>query len=74
MTIRTRLSLWYAGVLTSSLMVIGVWTYHELRRATASHANSREAGNEHAIQETERDWFCKSACRRFCWAWLAAGG
>jgi heavy metal sensor kinase len=51
MTIRARLSLWYAGVLTVSLLIIGLGTYreldeqlrHEHRRAPAEHAIS-EAG------------------------------
>ena len=51
MTIRSRLSLWYAGVLIVSLLIIGLGTYreldeqlrHEHRRAPAEHAIS-EAG------------------------------
>jgi len=51
MTLRTRLTLWYAGVLTVSLLIIGLGTYreideqlrHEHRRAPTEHALS-EAG------------------------------
>ncbi len=51
MTIRTRLTLWYAGILTVSLLVIGFGTYqeiderlrHEHRRAPEQHAMA-EAG------------------------------
>ena len=50
MTIRTRLSLWYAGVLTASLLVIGVGTYRELDEQLR-HNHRREA-EEHAILET----------------------
>jgi heavy metal sensor kinase len=46
MTIRTRLTLWYAGILIVSLLVIGIGTYqeideqlrHEHRRASTEHA------------------------------------
>jgi signal transduction histidine kinase len=50
MTIRTRLSLWYAGVLTASLLVIGVGTYRELDEQLR-HEHRREPV-EHAISET----------------------
>jgi heavy metal sensor kinase len=50
MTIRTRLSLWYAGVLTASLLVIGVGTYRELDEQLR-HEHRREPA-EHAISET----------------------
>ena len=30
MTIRTRLTLWYAGILILSLLVMGVGTYQEI--------------------------------------------
>jgi signal transduction histidine kinase len=50
MTIRTRLSLWYAGVLTASLLVIGVGTYRELDEQLRH--NHRREPEEHAILET----------------------
>ena len=50
MTIRTRLSLWYAGVLTVSLLVIGLGTYREIDEQLR-HAH-RRAPTEHAISET----------------------
>jgi heavy metal sensor kinase len=49
MTIRTRLSLWYAGVLMVSLLVIGVGTYRELHEQLR-HDHNREPA-EHAISE-----------------------
>ena len=50
MTIRTRLTLWYAGVLTVFLLVIGVGTYREIDEQLR-HAH-RRAPTEHAISET----------------------
>jgi signal transduction histidine kinase len=50
MTIRTRLSLWYAGVLTVSLLVIGVGTYRELDEQL--RRDHRRGPAEHAILET----------------------
>ncbi len=50
MTIRTRLTLWYAGVLTVSLLVIGLGTYREIDEQLR-HAH-RRAPTEHAISET----------------------
>jgi len=46
MTVRTRLTLWYAGILTASLLIMGYGTYdeideqlrHEHRRAPTEHA------------------------------------
>jgi heavy metal sensor kinase len=50
MTIRTRLTLWYAGVLTVSLLVIGLGTYREIDEQLR-HAH-RRAPAERAISET----------------------
>ena len=50
MTIRTRLSLWYAGVLTASLLVIGLGTYRELSEQL--RRDHRREPAEHAILET----------------------
>jgi heavy metal sensor kinase len=50
MTIRTRLTLWYAGVLTVFLLIIGVGTYREIDEQLR-HAH-RRAPTEHAISET----------------------
>jgi heavy metal sensor kinase len=50
MTIRTRLTFWYAGVLTASLLVIGVGTYRELDEQLR-HDRHRKP-EEHAILET----------------------
>ncbi len=50
MTIRTRLTLWYAGVLTVSLLIIGLGTYREIDEQLR-HAH-RRAPTEHAISET----------------------
>jgi heavy metal sensor kinase len=50
MTIRTRLTLWYAGVLILSLLVIGYGTYREIDEQMR-HAHRREP-TERAIDET----------------------
>ncbi|HLX96139.1 MAG TPA: ATP-binding protein [Verrucomicrobiae bacterium] len=50
MTIRKRLTLWYAGVLTLSLLIIGLGTYREIDEQLR-HAH-RRAPAEHAISET----------------------
>ena len=50
MTIRTRLSLWYAGVLTASLLVIGFGTYQEILERF--HHEHRREPMEHALAET----------------------
>ncbi len=50
MTIRTRLTLWYAGVLTVSLLIIGLGTYREIDEQLR-HEHRREP-TEHAIAET----------------------
>lgn len=50
MTVRKRLTLWYAGVLMVSLLVIGVGTYREIDEQLR-HAH-RRAPTEHALSET----------------------
>ena len=50
MTIRTRLTLWYAGILTVSLLVIGLGTFKEIDERLR-HEHRREP-EEHAIAET----------------------
>ena len=50
MTIRTRLTFWYAGILTASLVVIGFGTYREIDEQLR-HAH-RRAPEERAISET----------------------
>jgi heavy metal sensor kinase len=50
MTVRTRLTLWYAGVLTVFLLIIGVGTYREIDEQLR-HAH-RRAPAQHAISET----------------------
>jgi len=50
MTIRTRLTLWYAGILTASLLVIGYGTYREIDEQMR-HAHRSEP-TERAIGET----------------------
>ncbi len=50
MTIRTRLTLWYAGILIVSLLVIGLGTYEEIsEQLRHSH---RRSPTEHALDET----------------------
>ncbi len=50
MTIRTRLSLWYAGILIVSLLVIGIGTYQEIDEQLRRE-HHREP-TEHALDET----------------------
>jgi signal transduction histidine kinase len=50
MTIRTRLTFWYAGVLTASLFVIGFGAYREISERFRHEHNVEPA--EHAIVET----------------------
>ena len=50
MTIRTRLTFWYAGILTVSLLVIGYGTYREIDEQLR-HAHRYEP-TEHALGET----------------------
>jgi len=50
MTIRTRLTLWYAGILTASLIIIGLGTYRELDEQMRHE--HRRAPVEHAVSET----------------------
>jgi signal transduction histidine kinase len=50
MTIRTRLTFWYAGILILSLFVIGLGTYREIDEQLR-HEHLREPA-EHAIGET----------------------
>jgi heavy metal sensor kinase len=50
MTIRTRLTLWYAGILMVSLLVIGLGTYREIDEQLR-HEHKRTPA-EHAIGET----------------------
>jgi len=50
MTIRTRLTFWYAGILIASLLIIGLGTYREIsEQARDSH---RKGPAEHALHET----------------------
>jgi heavy metal sensor kinase len=50
MTLRTRLTLWYAGILIVSLLVIGVGTFEEISEQLR-HSHRREPA-EHALDET----------------------
>jgi signal transduction histidine kinase len=54
MTIRTRLTLWYAGIMFVSLLVMGVLVYHEF--APEPHADGELKSNEDAgdLQEVLR--------------------
>ena len=49
MTIRTRLTWWYAGILTASLLIMGYGTYEEIDEQLR-HAH-RRAPTEHALGE-----------------------
>jgi signal transduction histidine kinase len=50
MTIRRRLTLWYAGILILSLLVMGVGTYQEISEQLR-HSHRKEP-SEHALDET----------------------
>ena len=50
MKIRTRLTLWYAGILILSLLVIGLGTYREISEQMRRH--HREEHPYHALDET----------------------
>jgi len=50
MTIRTRLTFWYAGILTVSLLIIGFGTYREIDEQLRHE--HRRAPTEHALAET----------------------
>lgn len=59
MTIRTRLTLWYAGILIVSLLLIGLGTYHEISeqmrhsRKYAPDNPEHRSPEHHALNETE---------------------
>jgi signal transduction histidine kinase len=55
MTIRKRLTLWYAGILIISLLVIGIGTYHEISEQLR-HSHRKEP-SEHALSETSEMLF-----------------
>jgi len=50
MTIRARLTFWYAGILIASLLVMGVGTYREIHEQMMRHANHSTI--ERALGET----------------------
>jgi signal transduction histidine kinase len=50
MTIRRRLTLWYAGILILSLLVMGIGTYQEISEQLR-HSHRKEP-SEHALDET----------------------
>ncbi|MDB6024266.1 MAG: Integral rane sensor signal transduction histidine kinase [Verrucomicrobiales bacterium] len=54
MTIRTRLTLWYAGILFVSALLIGTWSFYELRE-DKSHAAPAEANEEREEAEGFND-------------------
>src|SRR5437764_13454473 len=43
MTIRTRLTLWYAGVLMAAMLAISMWSYYDLVIEPTKHKNSTDA-------------------------------
>jgi heavy metal sensor kinase len=51
MTIRARLTSWYAGILIASLLLMGVGTYREIHEQMVRHPNQHSA-IEHALGET----------------------
>jgi len=52
MTIRTRLTFWYAGILIVSLLLIGVGTYQEIFEQMHRHHDNPDAPEHHALSET----------------------
>jgi heavy metal sensor kinase len=56
MTIRTRLSLWYAAVMFVALMVMGVLLYYQLVIEPRQHAR-RHPERQHTEQAIEQDMF-----------------
>lgn len=50
MTLRTRLTLWYVGILILSLLVIGIGTYEEISEQLRH--DHRRTPSEHAVDET----------------------
>ena len=64
MTIRTRLTLWYAGILILSLLVIGLGTYREIDEQLR-HDHRREP-TEHAHRRNRRNGFSSRPARRCC--------
>jgi methyl-accepting chemotaxis protein len=51
MTIRARLTSWYAGILIASLLLMGAGTYREIHEQMVRHPNHHSA-IEHALGET----------------------
>ena len=47
MTIRTRLTLWYAGILIASLLVIGFGTYREISEQLRHDHRKEPIGARH---------------------------
>ena len=48
MTIRTRLTLWYAGILFASVLLIGLWSYYELKEDQLHGVAELNEGTEEA--------------------------
>jgi heavy metal sensor kinase len=52
MTIRTRLTFWYAGILIISLLLMGLGTYEEIsEQLRHNHTPHRHSPTEHALDE-----------------------
>lgn len=52
MTIRTRLTFWYAGILIASLLVMGIGTYEEIYEQMSRAHPRHRSPTEHALGET----------------------
>ena len=81
MSIRTRLTLWYAGIMFVSLTLMGVLSYHEFvsdratRSAGAAPQGGRGSPDEHGSPfEDVAASSSGAGCPRPCWRWAAAGG
>ena len=75
MTIRTRLTLWYAGIMFVSLVAMGILSYH----AFAPEPRT-QPGKPSRRKRTRTTWgrsgglSSGAACPPRCWRWAAAGG
>ena len=68
MTIRTRLTLWYAGILIVSLLVMGVGTYQEISEQLRQ-SHRREPAGTRAWRGRRNDFSSRPARRHFGIAW-----
>jgi signal transduction histidine kinase len=64
MKIRTRLTLWYAGVLMAAMLAISVWCYYDLviepakQKRSGSHETNEEPGESMGVDVAEAALYC----------------